>query len=124
MFMRATVDQRAAGDLDPFQVSAAQLSQRERVGQRAAGEADQFGSVPRKFGGLVVFEVAAARDDLEMGRVAHRPAQISETERAKPRQRVAVRHFMIREPFSLHEARRNQQTRADKDPEVAEHVQF
>jgi hypothetical protein len=38
------------------------------------------------FGGPVVIEKTAAGDDLEMGRVAHRPAQIGKPEAAKPRQ--------------------------------------
>ena len=40
-----------------------------------------------------MIEKAAAGDDLEMGRVAHRPAQIGQTQAAKPRQRIAGRRL-------------------------------
>ena len=48
------------------------------------GQSDQFRIVARYSRRLVMIEKAAAGDDLEMGRIAHRPAQIGKPDAAKP----------------------------------------
>src|SRR5438094_3081847 len=70
------IDQRPAGDLDLLEVRRPELTRRKRFRQRAFGQLDQFGVVATYGGRLVVIEKAAAGDDLEMGRVAHRPAPV------------------------------------------------
>src|SRR5260370_32336008 len=47
-----------------------------------------------------VIEEPAAGNDLEMGRVAHRPAQVSEPQAAKARQRIAGRRSRSEEHTS------------------------
>src|SRR6202163_4811550 len=65
---RKAVNQSAAGDLDLLQIRRAQLALRAGLRQRPLGHADHLAVVPRQLGRLVVIEIPAARDDLEMGR--------------------------------------------------------
>ena len=87
------INQRPAGDLDLFDVARTELARRKRLCERAFGQLDQLGIVAGDAGGFVVVEKPAAGDDLEMGRVAHRPAQIGQAQTAEARQRIARRRF-------------------------------
>ena len=87
------IDQRPAGDLDLLEVHGAQLTRRKGLRQRLLGQLDQFGIVAADGDRPVMIEQPAAGDDLEMGRVAHRPAQIGEPQAAKAAKRIAGRRL-------------------------------
>ncbi len=94
MFMQGeAVDQGAAGDQHQLDITGAQLAPRERIQQRGFGHADDLGIVLGQLGRAAVIKIFAAGDDLEMRRVAHRPAQIGGADGAKPRQRIAGAHL-------------------------------
>ena len=93
------IDQRPAGDLHLLEVGRAELARRKRVRQRALGQFDQLGIVMRDAGGVVVVEEPATGDDLEMGRIAHRPAQIGQPQAAEARQRVIRRRRVKRDGY-------------------------
>src|SRR2546423_7034133 len=83
------IDQRPPGDLDPLEIRRPELPRRKGFRQRPLGQPDQFVIVAADRDRPVVIEKAAAGDDLEMGRGAHRPAQISEPEAAKAAEWIA-----------------------------------
>src|SRR3954471_6173432 len=57
------IDQRAAGNLNRFQVGGAELALRECLGQRPFGQFNQFGIVSRNARVPVVVKKAAAGDN-------------------------------------------------------------
>src|SRR2546429_8112956 len=77
------IDQCPAGDLDLLEVHSAELARRKGFPERPLGQPDQFVIVAADRDRPVMIEKAAAGDDLEIGRVTHRPAQVSEAEAAK-----------------------------------------
>ena len=85
------IDQRAPGDLDLSEVGGAELAGGKGVGKRPLGQRDQLGIVSGNSGHPVMVEQAAGGNDLEMGRVAHRPAQIGKAEGAKATEGVTGR---------------------------------